>query len=47
MLRALNAADYRGWVGVEYVWQDWEHNNEVDNVSETILMRDFLLANAP
>lgn len=47
VLRALDAADYRGWVGVEYVWQEWERNNEVDNVSETILMRDFLLANAP
>ncbi|MCY4375298.1 MAG: sugar phosphate isomerase/epimerase [Spirochaetaceae bacterium] len=47
VLRALDAADYRGWVGVEYVWQDWERNNEVDNVSETILMRDFLLANSP
>ena len=47
VLRALDAADYQGWVGVEYVWQDWERNNEVDNVSETILMRDFLLANTP
>lgn len=47
VLRALDAAGYRGWIGVEYVWQDWERNNEVDNVSETILMRDFLLANAP
>jgi sugar phosphate isomerase/epimerase len=33
---------YRGFVGVEYVWIDWEHCNEVDNVSETILMRDHL-----
>ena len=47
VLRALDEAGYRGWIGVEYVWQDWERNNEVDNVSETILMRDFLLANAP
>ena len=47
VLRALDGAGYQGWVGVEYVWQDWERNNEVDNVSETILMRDFLLANAP
>ena len=33
---------YSGYVGVEYVWIDWEHCNEVDNVSETILFRDFL-----
>ena len=33
---------YAGYLGVEYVWIDWEHCNEVDNVSETILLRDFL-----
>jgi sugar phosphate isomerase/epimerase len=33
---------YRGWLGVEYVWIDWEHCNECDNLSETILFRDFL-----
>ena len=32
----------RGTSGVEYVWIDWEHCNEVDNLSETILMRDYL-----
>ena len=39
---ALDAADYQGWLGVEYVWIDWERCNECDNVSETILFRDFL-----
>ena len=33
---------YSGFIGVEYVWIDWEHCNEVDNLSETILFRDFL-----
>jgi sugar phosphate isomerase/epimerase len=33
---------YSGYVGVEYVWIDWEHCNEVDNLSETVLFRDFL-----
>ena len=32
---------YAGYIGVEYVWIDWEHCNEVDNLSETILFRDF------
>ena len=45
VLRALNDAGYRGYIGVEYVWIDWEHCNEVDNLSETILLRDFLRAN--
>jgi sugar phosphate isomerase/epimerase len=41
-LRKLKAAGYRGFVGIEYVWIDWAHCNEVDNLSETILLRDFL-----
>jgi hypothetical protein len=44
VLRLMRKANYRGYVGVEYVWLDWEHCNEVDNLSETIQMRDFLLA---
>jgi len=43
IIRAMKATDYPGYVGVEYVWQDWEHCNEVDNVSETILMRDLII----
>ena len=42
VVRLLRKAGYRGWYGVEYVWIDWEHSNECDNLSETILMRDFL-----
>lgn len=40
--RAMQAADYRGWLGIEYVYIDWEHCNENDNLSETILFRDYL-----
>ncbi|MGN6505130.1 MAG: sugar phosphate isomerase/epimerase family protein [Tepidisphaeraceae bacterium] len=39
---ARRAATERQKVCVEYVWVDWEHCNEVDNVSETLLMRDHL-----
>ncbi len=42
ILQCMNELKYAGWVGVEYTWIDWEHCNEVDNVSETILMRDHL-----
>ena len=33
---------YSGALGIEYVWIDWEHCNEVDNLSEIVLLRDFL-----
>jgi sugar phosphate isomerase/epimerase len=38
----MRQTGYAGYVGVEYVWVDWEHCNEVDNLSETILLRDLL-----
>jgi sugar phosphate isomerase/epimerase len=42
ILDVMRQVGYAGYIGVEYVWIDWEHCNEVDNLSETILMRDFL-----
>lgn len=39
--RTMKQNGYRGWVGIEYVWVDWQHCNEVDNVSETIRYRDL------
>lgn len=42
VVRRLKSQNYRGYVGIEYVWVDWEHCNEVDNLSETILFRDFI-----
>ncbi len=41
VLQVMEQAGYTGFVGIEYVWIDWEHCNEVDNLSETILLRDF------
>jgi len=42
VLEALNKNRFRGWIAVEYVWIDWEHCNEVDVLSETILLKDHL-----
>ena len=39
--QAMKAAGYAGWIGIEYVWIDWEHCNECDNLSETIQFHDF------
>jgi sugar phosphate isomerase/epimerase len=41
VVRRLSSSKYRGYLGIEYVWTDWQHCNEVDNLSETILWRDF------
>lgn len=44
MVDAMLAAGYEGDIGLEYLWIDWEHLNECDTVSETILLRDRLRA---
>jgi len=45
-LKALNQHRFNGWLALEYVWIDWEHCNEVDVISETIQLRDHLIAAA-
>jgi sugar phosphate isomerase/epimerase len=42
IVRRMKRTGYRGYIGIEYVWIDWEHCNEVDNLSETILLRDLI-----
>jgi sugar phosphate isomerase/epimerase len=46
LVMRLTERGYPGWYAIEYVWIDWEHCNEVDNVSETILLRGVLEAAA-
>jgi sugar phosphate isomerase/epimerase len=38
----LKKVHYNGWIGLEYIWIDWERCNEVDTLSETIWLRDIL-----
>jgi len=44
ILRAMQKVNYKGLVVLEYVWTEWMDLNRVDNVSETIILRDLLLA---
>lgn len=44
MIDVLAAAGYDGDVGLEVLWIDWEHLNECDVVSESILLRDRVRA---
>lgn len=43
-LRLMKIQGYNGYHALEYVWIDWERSNECDNVSETILFRDYLIS---
>jgi sugar phosphate isomerase/epimerase len=40
----LLAVGFDGFIASEYVWIEWEHANECDNVSETVMMRDRIRA---
>lgn len=44
MVTTLGAGGYEGYLALEYVWLRWEHCDECDNLAETILLRDRLLA---
>lgn len=41
VFRAMQETGYTGWVGIEYVWTEWERCNESDNLSETVRYRDL------
>lgn len=42
IIEQLQANNYSGWVGLEYIWVEWEQCNQVDTLSETILLRDII-----
>ena len=44
MTRALRAAGYSGYVACEYVWAEWMDCDKVDNLTETVALRDLLRA---
>jgi sugar phosphate isomerase/epimerase len=44
--RSLANRRFKGWIALEYVWIDWEHCNEVDVISETLILREQLLTAA-
>jgi len=33
---------YAGFVGIEFFWNEWENGNRVDNVSETIQLKNYI-----
>ncbi|MGH9455706.1 MAG: sugar phosphate isomerase/epimerase family protein [Terriglobia bacterium] len=42
VLRAMKREGYDRYIALEYVWTEWMRCNEVDNLTETILLRDLL-----
>ncbi|HKP17199.1 MAG TPA: TIM barrel protein [Gaiellaceae bacterium] len=44
IVAALRAGGYDRYLTLEYVWLEWEHCHECDNLAESILLRDRLRA---
>ena len=44
MVDVLRESDYDDFITVEYIWVAWKRLNEVDVVSETVMLRDRLRA---
>lgn len=42
VLGVMREVGYGGYLGLEYVWIDWQQCNRCDNLSETILFANFL-----
>ncbi len=42
VVEKMKESDYSGWLGIEYVWIDWEDCNKSDNLAETIQFHNFL-----
>jgi sugar phosphate isomerase/epimerase len=42
VVRKMVEFDYSGFIGIEYVWSEWENMNEVDNISESIILKNYI-----
>jgi sugar phosphate isomerase/epimerase len=42
IIRIMQKSNYGGFIGIEYIWMDWEGCNRNDNISESILLRDLM-----
>jgi sugar phosphate isomerase/epimerase len=44
MVAVLAEAGYTGFLACEYVWSEWQHCDDVDDLTETVALRDVLSA---
>jgi sugar phosphate isomerase/epimerase len=42
VVRLMIETGYSGFMGIEFFWNEWENGNRVDNVSETILLKNYI-----
>lgn len=42
IIRRLIDRQYKGWIGLEYIWIEWEQCNDVDTISESVRLRNLI-----
>ena len=42
VVQSMQKSGYAGFIGIEYIWMDWENCNRSDNVSESIMLMDLM-----
>lgn len=42
IMKVMHRTGYRGYIELEYVWTEFENCTRVDNISETILLREVI-----
>jgi hypothetical protein len=42
VVKSMLKNQYKGFIGIEFIWMEWEKGNRVDNVSESILLRNYI-----
>ncbi|NND07224.1 MAG: hypothetical protein HKN87_12665 [Saprospiraceae bacterium] len=43
IIKRLIVNNYSVWIGLKFIWIDWENCNEIDTLSEIILLRDTII----
>lgn len=43
LIHAMGEYSYSGYIGLEYIWTEWEDSNKSDNISETLILRDIMM----
>jgi sugar phosphate isomerase/epimerase len=42
IVHQMKKSGYAGFVGIEYIWMDWEGCNRTDNVSESLRLKELM-----
>ncbi len=42
IVQVMQEVGYKGFIGIEYIWMEWQNANRVDNISEGIQLRRIM-----